>query len=152
MKLTMKNNYTFQKVSGYPDDPKMMSTDEVKEELARWAHVIGSWMEGDAVDLCQVVGLDAFLSALATSEVEYEEHLESYRYHAGYEYFNFFDVVAGSQEEADKAANEQFRRMRSNMPRRVNESRGVFGYLERNDGSGYLVVGSRNDYADEEER
>ena len=41
MKLTMKNDYTFQKVTGYFEDPEMMSVDDVKDELARWSHVIG---------------------------------------------------------------------------------------------------------------
>lgn len=131
MKLTMKNDYTFQKMSGYPDDPEMMSTDDVKEELARWSHVIGSWMEGNEVVLDQVAGLDAFLSALATDEVEYEEPLKTYWYHAGFEYYDEFEVIAESQEEADEKALEKFKTMANEMPQQINGSKGCFKYLEQ---------------------
>ena len=131
MKLTMKNDYTFQKVSGYPDDPKMMSTDEVKEELARWSYVIGSWMEGDRVDLDQIVGLDAFLSALATDEVEYEEPLNEYWFMATFEYQDSFRVVAQSQEQADTAAKGLFESYTTTLPARINETRRFGRHLDR---------------------
>lgn len=131
MKLTMKNDYTFQRMSGYPDDPEMMSVDDVKAELARWSHVIGSWMEGDEVVLDQIAGLDGFLSTLATEEVEYEHPLKTYGYHAGFEYYDEFEVIAESQEEADEAALKLFKGMADAMPQRINEAKGCFKYLEQ---------------------
>ena len=133
MKLTMKNDYSFQRIIGYPDDPEMMSTDDVKAELKRWAHVIGSWMDGYPVELDQIMGLDGFLSALATEEVEYERPLNTYGYHAGFEYYDNFEVIAESQEQADEQALKLFERMKEGMPQRINEAKGCFTYLEQHD-------------------
>lgn len=133
MKLTMENDYTFQRMSGYPYDPEMMSTEQVKDELARWSHVIGSWMEGDAIVLDQIAGLDGFLSALATEEVEYERPLKMYGYHAGFEYYHNFEVIAESQEEADAKALELFNSMAEGMPKKINDAEGCFKYLEQYD-------------------
>lgn len=71
MKLTMKDEYSFQRTIGYPEDPEMMSQEDVKAELARWAYVIGSWMEDYPVRIEDILGLDGFLSALAHGEIEY---------------------------------------------------------------------------------
>lgn len=133
MKLAMKNDYTFQRVSGYLDDPEMMSVDDVKAELVRWSETIGSWIDGDEVVLEQVVGLDGFLSALAFGEIEYEQPLKKYGYHAGFEYYDDFEVVAESQEKADEAAMDLFKRMKGGMPERINEAKGCFSYLEQFD-------------------
>lgn len=131
MKLMMKNQYSFQKVIGYPDDPELMNPDDVKEELARWSHVIGSWMEGDDVTVDQIAGLDGFLSALATSEVEFEHPIKKFYYHAGFEYYDNFEVIAESQEQADEAAQGLFKAMADGMPQRINEAKGCFKYLEQ---------------------
>ena len=106
MKLTMKNNYSFQKVIGYPDDPELMSVDDVKREFSRWSETIGSWMEGDEVVLDQIAGLDGFLSALAISEVEYDEPILKYEFTADFNYYYPFEVFASSQKEADVKAVE----------------------------------------------
>ena len=133
MKLTMKNNYSFQKVIGYPDDPELMSVPDVKRELARWSEVVGGWMEGEEPSVDQIAGLDGFLSALATSEIEYEEPLKTYGYHAGFEYYDDFEVLAATQEEADEAAEKLFKSMAEGMPQRINETKGCFTYLEQHD-------------------
>lgn len=131
MKLTMKNGYTFQQMSGHPDDPELMFEHEVKDELMRWSQVIGSWMEGDRVVLDQIAGLDGFLAALAGNEVEFEEHLTTWCYYAGFEYYGTFEVIAESQEEADEKALEKFKTMANEMPQQINGSKGCFKYLEQ---------------------
>lgn len=117
MKLTMKNDYTFQKMSGYPDDPEPMSVDDVKSELARWSKIVGSWMEGDEPRVEQIAGLDGFLSALATEEVEYEEPLEEYTFLVGFEYYRRFRVVGKSAEDARQMAKFRYAEYKERLPK-----------------------------------
>lgn len=133
MKLTMKNNYSFQKVIGYPDDPEIMSTDDVKEALANWSKIIGLLLMGEKPPLDYIAGLDGLLSALADGEVEYEEPLKTYGYHAGFEYYDNFEVIAESQEQADEAALKLFESMAADMPAKINDAKGCFKYLEQYD-------------------
>lgn len=130
MKLTMKDDYTFQSITGYPDDPEMMSTDDVKGELARWSQVIGSWMEGGEVTLDQIAGLDGFLSALATEEVEYEEPLEEYTFVAGFEYYKRFRVFGRSAEDARQMAKCRYAEYRVRLPKMHNGLMLGLCYLE----------------------
>ena len=90
-------------------------------------------MEGEEIVLDQVAGLDGFLSALATDKVEYEQPLKTYGYYAGFEYYDNFEVVAESQEQADEQALKVFNAMAERMPERINEAKGCFKYLEQYD-------------------
>lgn len=134
MKLTMKNGYTFQEAIGYPEDPEMMSADDVRAELLRWSEEIGKWADGGELGYEKVWGLDGFLSALA-GEIEYEQPLGKFGYHAGFEYYDNFEVIAESQEQADIQAIKLFKAMRDGMPKRINEAKGCFKYLEQHDPS-----------------
>lgn len=100
MKLTMKDNYSFQKVIGYPDDPEIMSTDDVKEALANWSKIIGSLLMGEKPPLDYIAGLDGLLSALADGEVEYEEPLREYEYTIVFEYSTPLKVMAKDENSA----------------------------------------------------
>ena len=131
MKLTMKNDYSFQKVIGYLEDPEAMSTDEVKAELARWSKVIGAWMEGDEPTADQIAGLDGFLSAIATEEVEYERPLIPFKYHAGIEYYLNFEVAAFTQEEADDKAKDILEGIKAVLPKEMHGLRGTWTHLEQ---------------------
>ena len=130
MKLTMKNDYSFQKVIGHPDDPEMMSVDEVKDELARWSEVVGSWMEGDEPSVDQIAGLDGFLSALATETVVYEEPYEEYKFFAGFEYYKCFTVMACSVEDARQKAKLKYAEYKERLPKLHNGLKLGICYLE----------------------
>ena len=130
MKLTMKDNYEFQKMIGYPDDPEPMNTGDVKEELARWSKVIGSWIEGDEIVLDQIVGIDGFLSALATDEVEYEDPCDEFTFIAGFEYYKRFRVVAHSAEDAYQMAKLRYAEYKERLPRLHNGLMLGICYLE----------------------
>ena len=132
MKLTMKNNYSFQKAEGYLDDPDMMSVDEVKEQLRYW-HSLLEDMDANAQLPSDLVYLSSFVKSLADGDVEYEEPLKKYGYHAGFEYYDNFEVIAESQEKADEAALKLFKAMAEGMPQRINEATGCFEFLEQYD-------------------
>lgn len=120
MKLTMKDNYEFQKISGYPDDPEPMSTGDVKEELARWSEVVSSWLCGCEMFHDQIAGLEGFLSALASDEVEYEDPCEEFTFIAGFEYYKRFRVVAHSAEDAYQMAKLRYAEYKERLPRLHN--------------------------------
>lgn len=129
--LTMNNDYSFQRAIGYQGDPEAMSTDDVKAELARWSEVVRSLLEGEKQNPDLLDGLDGFLAELSKGEVKYEHPLTTYCYHVGFEYYDNFEVVAESQEQADEQALKVFNAMAEGMPKRINEAKGCFKYLEQ---------------------
>jgi len=117
MKLTMKNDYSFQKAEGYLDDPDTMSVDEVKKQLSYW-HDLLEAMDANAKLPSDLVHLSSFIESLANGEIEYTNPLQEFEYGMAFEYYHRFKVTAKSQEEADEIAkclglsNEQlFRRV-----------------------------------------
>jgi len=112
MKLTMKNQYSFQKAMGYGDDPVMMDADAVKSHLALWQEIVGSiaQLNGPTAKRYhdELVQLESFLNELGScSEIEYEQPLETYEYIYGVEYFKYIYVTASSPEEADRLAEQE---------------------------------------------
>lgn len=99
MKLTMKDNYSFQKAEGYLDDPDMMSVDEVKEQLRYW-HGILEGMDMNAQLPSDLVYLSSFIKSLADGEVEYEEPLHEYEYTIVFEYSTPLKVMAKDENSA----------------------------------------------------
>lgn len=136
MKLTMKNQYSFQKAMGYCDDPEMMSDEDVAEHITLWQEIVGNIanLNGSTAKRYhdELVQLESFLNELGScAEIEYEQPLKTYGYHAGFEYYTNFEVIAESQKKADEKALEKFKAMADEMPQQINEAKGCFKYLEQ---------------------
>lgn len=134
MKLQMKNQLTFQEMSGYPDDPAPVSEEQVREQLKYWHNLLveeSPSLHGD------LANLEAFLYNLAEGEIEYTSPANEYKYVAGYEYNKQISVVAYSQEEADRLAMQEFTEIATCSPLRIgyhdNTANLSFKYLERNE-------------------
>lgn len=112
MKLTMKNQFSFQKAMGYCDDPEMMSDKDVAEHITLWQEIVGNiaQLNGPTAKRYhdELVQLESFLNELGScAEIEYEEPLDMYEYIYGIEYFKYIYVMASSPEEADRLAEEK---------------------------------------------
>lgn len=148
LKLTMNDDYSFQKMIGYHDDPAMMTTDDVQSQLSCWADIVGKILDGETINTDYLSGLDGFLKSLSDiADIRYEHPIPTYEYHAGFELYSNFYVRAGSQDEADEKAKVEFSK-RECVVRRIKDSNpiinvlfdGVWSYLERNDGSGFRLI------------
>lgn len=140
LKLTMNDEYSFQKMMGYHDDPEAMTIDEVRPEISHWANIVGRMLDGENLNADCLNGLDGFLSSLSQADIEYEHPLTEYGYHIGIELCSDFTIYARSQDEADEKAKIEFERannwlhgVKVDHPFWSSVFTGEFKYLERTD-------------------
>ena len=139
MKLTMKNDYSFQKAMGYSFDPAMMGVMEVKQELRRLADALeelidehdSNWRKYD-----ELTSIQGILRSIADGGIEYTEPFETYEYVYAFEYGNKLEFTAPSQVLADEMATDLFlNTIAPRMPQSIGESMLNFKWLERLDNS-----------------
>lgn len=129
IKLTMNDNYTFQKAEGYEDEPEMNSVEEVRYQLRYWYELLDRMDEQGTLD-GDLVQLMTFIRNLADSEIEYEHPLQSFDYVAGIEYYRTIRVYACSKEDADELAKARFDNLARPMTAGTGYAEGL-SYLER---------------------
>lgn len=105
MKLTMKDQKSFQRLSGYPEDPEIMSEGEIREHLRYWRDTLDAVLDGKDDKTGAELDLEllgTFLESLESAEIEYTKPYREFEYGVRFEAYKRFTVVADSEEEADK--------------------------------------------------
>lgn len=103
MKLTMKNQYSFQEAMGYEDDPECMTPSEVIDQLEHWRVAISYLVdEGTKIQFSsELIQIESFLSNLVESrKVVYEEPLQEYEFTVVFEYNLPINVLAKDEGDA----------------------------------------------------
>lgn len=109
MKLTMKNQLSFQKAMGYNDDPEPMSIDEVVHQIALWRETVSALADRGSAFSDELTQLESFLFELSyKSEIEYAEPLDEYEFEVIWQFRTPIRVAAKNQYTARSRAIEYF--------------------------------------------
>jgi len=138
MKLQLENQYTFQEMMGYGDDPEPMKVEHIKEHIEFWRFKLAQ-LNDSGFGNDELVQLEHFLFCLAhDGDVEFAEPLKEYEYQVSFEYFTTFTVAAASEDVADALASKYFMKYDKNLREQAFEHEGNSGWntvVSRNYGS-----------------
>jgi hypothetical protein len=135
MNITLYDDYDFQKLMGYLDDPEPMSATEAHEEMQRYGRLLGVLLDNFDGD-CETFNALAFAhNLLIKSAVSYTHPFAKYEYRVGFEYNDILTVRAESQNIADEIAESHFHALKDTMPPTCGAFRLTYSYVERADDS-----------------
>lgn len=107
MKLTMQDQMTFQRVSGYPEDPEYMTDEQVREHLRYWAdsldELLAKKSEGSVEEL-DLELLATFLESLTHADIEYTEPYKEFEFSVQFKCYKQLKIAAKTQDEANAIA------------------------------------------------